>query len=176
MERSRVQAGWLDNTPVGTVLVVLKNISLLEVRMNVQTDPVQLAGELYPHVRFGHGTVERVLEAFRRYFSGEDPVGMNTLCITWPDEITEFRRTVYEALRTVPLGETVSYGELAAMAGKPGAARAVGTAMADNPVPIVVPCHRVVASDGLGGFGGGVELKKTLLKLERARTDFVLEG
>jgi methylated-DNA-[protein]-cysteine S-methyltransferase len=78
---------------------------------------------------------------------------------------------VLETLRReVPWGETVTYGELALMAGAPGAARAVGTTMATNPVPLVVPCHRVVASGGrIGGYGGGlhgVATKRTLLARE----------
>jgi methylated-DNA-[protein]-cysteine S-methyltransferase len=82
---------------------------------------------------------------------------------------TGFPRTVYEVLhRDVGFGETVSYGELAEMAGRPGAARAVGNAMSRNPVPIVVPCHRVVAAGGrIGGYGlSGVSTKRFLLALE----------
>jgi len=78
-----------------------------------------------------------------------------------------FRRRVLETLRDdVGYGETVAYGELAAMAGRPGAARAVGSAMATNPVPILIPCHPVVAADGIGGYGGGLDRKRTLLALE----------
>ena len=77
-----------------------------------------------------------------------------------------FRRTVFEALRAVPFGRTVTYAALARRAGSPRAARAVGQAMAHNPVPLLVPCHRVVASTGLGGFGGGLDLKRRLLALE----------
>jgi methylated-DNA-[protein]-cysteine S-methyltransferase len=80
-----------------------------------------------------------------------------------------FPRAVYETLhRDVTWGETVSYGELAEMAGRPGAARAVGNAMSRNPVPIVVPCHRVVAAGGrIGGYGvSGVPTKRFLLALE----------
>ncbi len=78
-----------------------------------------------------------------------------------------FRGEVLTALETVPYGETVSYGELAGMAGRPLASRAVGTAMATNPLPLVVPCHRVVAAGGrLGGYGPGPELKLQLLELE----------
>ena len=68
----------------------------------------------------------------------------------------------------IPRGQTCSYAELAARAGRPGAARAVGQAMARNPWPIIVPCHRVVASDGgLGGYGGGLDMKERLLRLEQ---------
>jgi methylated-DNA-[protein]-cysteine S-methyltransferase len=78
-----------------------------------------------------------------------------------------FRGEVLGALEQVPYGEVVTYGELAADAGRPGAARAVGTAMATNPLPIVVPCHRVVAAGGaLGGYGPGVATKVQLLELE----------
>lgn len=81
---------------------------------------------------------------------------------------TPFRRAVLETLvDAVPYGETTSYGELAAAAGRPGAARAVGGAVGANPLPVVVPCHRVVRSDGsLGGYGGGPDRKRLLLRLE----------
>jgi methylated-DNA-[protein]-cysteine S-methyltransferase len=79
-----------------------------------------------------------------------------------------FERAVYEALLTVPSGETVSYGELARMAGYPRAGRAVGAAMARNPLPIVIPCHRVIKADGkLGNYGKDPRWKKILLDHER---------
>ena len=79
-----------------------------------------------------------------------------------------FRRKVLETLRATRAGETFTYGQLARMAGSPGAARAVGQTMARNPLPIVIPCHRVVASDGPGGFSlfGSLETKARLLALE----------
>ncbi|MEU6861912.1 methylated-DNA--[protein]-cysteine S-methyltransferase [Streptomyces sp. NPDC046876] len=77
------------------------------------------------------------------------------------------RRVLQELERSVPYGAVVGYGELAARVGQPGAAQAVGHAMGSNPLPLVVPCHRVVENDGgIGGFGGGVETKRTLLALE----------
>jgi methylated-DNA-[protein]-cysteine S-methyltransferase len=80
-----------------------------------------------------------------------------------------FRGEVLDALESVPYGETISYGELAAEAGRPGAARAVGSAMATNPLPIVVPCHRVTRAGGvLGHYGGGSDAKERLLRLEGA--------
>lgn len=82
--------------------------------------------------------------------------------------VPPFRRRVLEILRRdVPYGRTTTYGDLAAKAGRPGAARAVGGAMAANPVPLVVPCHRVLASnERLGGFGFGLDAKRRLLRLE----------
>lgn len=83
---------------------------------------------------------------------------------------TEFQRRVWEAARTIPYGTVVSYGELADMAGYEGASRAVGNAMGANPVPIIVPCHRVVHSDrSIGGFSSGLHWKRYLLELERGQ-------
>jgi len=80
---------------------------------------------------------------------------------------TPFQRTVWSALLTVPYGETRSYGELAGMISRPGAARAVGLANGKNPLSIIVPCHRVVGANGaLVGYGGGVDCKRYLLELE----------
>jgi methylated-DNA-[protein]-cysteine S-methyltransferase len=83
---------------------------------------------------------------------------------------TAFQRRVWQELLTIPRGSTVTYAELAARIGRPGAARAVGHAVARNPISIVVPCHRVVGADGsLTGYAGGVEAKRELLELEGAR-------
>ena len=80
---------------------------------------------------------------------------------------TPFQMAVWEALRTIPYGETRSYGELAAQIGRPRACRAVGMANHVNPLPILVPCHRIVGADGhLTGYAGGLEVKKYLLELE----------
>ncbi len=79
---------------------------------------------------------------------------------------TEFERRVYRAARKIPAGEVRTYGEIARAIRQPGAARAVGNALGKNPVGIVIPCHRVVASDGIGGFTGGLEWKRKLLRLE----------
>ena len=81
---------------------------------------------------------------------------------------TDFQLAVWRELARIPFGETVSYGEIARRIGRPTASRAVGAANGANPIPIVIPCHRVVGTDGsLTGFGGGIEAKKRLLALER---------
>lgn len=80
---------------------------------------------------------------------------------------TDFQKNVWAALREVPFGEVISYGDLARWAGRPKAVRAVGSACGANRIPLFIPCHRVVAKDGLGGFGGGPKMKKQLLKLEK---------
>jgi len=101
---------------------------------------------------------------FQSYFHGGKP--------SFPDKLdlsagTPFQRAVWEGARRIPYGETRSYGELAEEIGRPGAGRAVGQAMSRNPVAIIIPCHRVVASGGkLGGFGNRLDLKWSLLSLE----------
>ena len=82
------------------------------------------------------------------------------------EEVTDFDFKVYEQLLMIPYGETVSYGELAKRIGKPNGARAVGQAVGRNPIGIIIPCHRVVAVNGIGGFGGGIALKKKLFEIE----------
>ncbi|OFV95624.1 MAG: hypothetical protein A3H94_00830 [Acidobacteria bacterium RIFCSPLOWO2_02_FULL_60_20] len=85
-------------------------------------------------------------------------------------EGTSFQKKVWGALRTIPYGETRSYGEIARQVGNPRAARAVGMANHENPVAIVVPCHRVIAGDGsLGGYAGGLKRKSRILGLEKSQ-------
>ena len=103
----------------------------------------------------------------REYFAGR----RRTFDLPLAPRGTPFQRTVWDALTRIPYGETVSYGELARGIGKPQASRAVGLANGANPLPIIVPCHRVIGADGsLTGFGGGLEIKRRLLALERAQT------
>jgi methylated-DNA-[protein]-cysteine S-methyltransferase len=104
-------------------------------------------------------------ERLRAFFRGE-PVGFEDveLDLEYP---TPFQRALAETLRRVPRGEVVTYGELAALAGRPGAARAAGTFCAQNRLAPFVPCHRVVGAAGIGGYGSlGVEYKRRLLALE----------
>jgi methylated-DNA-[protein]-cysteine S-methyltransferase len=106
-------------------------------------------------------------DRIRRYFAGERmDFGDVELDLAWG---TDFQGALAAALRAVPYGETVTYGELAALAGRPNAQRAAGTFCAGNRFPLVVPCHRVVAAGGLGGYGSlGKEYKRRLLELEHA--------
>ncbi len=103
--------------------------------------------------------------ALRAYFAG-DVKRIDRLPVAWGG--TEFQRAVWKALRSIPCGEPVSYGELARRIGRASAVRAVGHANGTNPVSIVVPCHRVIGSDGtLTGYGGGLERKRWLIDHER---------
>ena len=107
-----------------------------------------------------------LVERLRSYFSGaEEPFDDLELELEW---CTEFQRGAIEAIRSISYGETATYGEVAALAGHPNAQRAVGSVCASNRFAVVVPCHRVVAADGLGSYGSlGVGYKRRLLELER---------
>lgn len=83
-------------------------------------------------------------------------------------EGTPFQISVWNKLLDIPYGQTVTYKEIAEGVGRPGAARAVGNAVGANPIPIVIPCHRVLASNGLGGYSSGIDIKKDLLRVEGA--------
>ena len=90
----------------------------------------------------------------------------------FPNSITQFQQDVYDRLLNIEYGHIVSYGQVARDIGQPNMARAVGQAVGANPIPIVVPCHRVIASDGrLTGFAGGIRTKVALLKLEGVDVD-----
>jgi len=117
-------------------------------------------------VQPGGQLLDGFFEELERYFAGDlrdfrTPVDLSIG--------TAFQKRVWAELQRIPHGESISYGELARRIGKPGAARAVGGANGRNPVPIIVPCHRVIAGDGgLGGFTGGLAIKRYLLELESA--------
>ena len=114
--------------------------------------------------RTGAGAIVRQAEQeLREYFAGR----RRTFTVKLDLEGTEFQRKAWQAMRKIPFGETISYGEQARKVGKPKAYRAVGSANGKNPIPIIVPCHRVLASDGsLGGYSLGLSMKRRLLALE----------
>jgi methylated-DNA-[protein]-cysteine S-methyltransferase len=109
-----------------------------------------------------------VVEQLGAYFAGD----LVAFDVTIRLEGTAFQRRVWDALRAIPYGETVSYGHVAAVVGQPAASRAVGVANGRNPIAIIVPCHRVIGANGsLTGYGGGLSRKQWLLDLERARRE-----
>jgi methylated-DNA-[protein]-cysteine S-methyltransferase len=158
-------------TPIGRLLVVQGPRGIVRVAFEDEPEDRALAEVA---ARFGPRVVgsDRELAATRdtlaAYFDGDG--GLGALPVDLSLVTAPYRRTVLEALHDdVGAGEVVTYGGLAAATGRPRAARAVGTACARNPVPIVVPCHRVVpGGGGLGGYGGGTERKRVLLALEGA--------
>ena len=157
------------STPIGRLLVVSGPAGIVRVAFEGEREDVALAevaAALGPNVIGSDRELASSRDALSAYFEAGEPL---TLPVDLRLAAAPFRRAVLERLREVPLGETVSYGELAARAGNPKAARAVGTACARNPVPVVVPCHRVLPSTGkLGAYAGGPERKRALLDLEGA--------
>jgi methylated-DNA-[protein]-cysteine S-methyltransferase len=112
------------------------------------------------------GLVDAVAEQLDAYFAGT----LTEFDIPLHLDGTAFHRQVWSELLRIPYGTTLSYGELAERIGRPQAVRAVGRANGQNPIAIIVPCHRVIGSDGsLTGYGGGLETKQRLLELERIR-------
>lgn len=107
--------------------------------------------------------LRKPIQQLNEYFSGK----RQSFTIKLAPEGTAFQQKVWSALRAIPYGQTVSYGEIAKAIGKPKASRAVGTANGRNPISIIVPCHRVIGSNGkLVGYGGGLPIKEALLSLE----------
>ncbi len=105
----------------------------------------------------------KAIAQLKAYFGGE----LRRFDLALAPEGTPFQREVWSALTTIAYGKTVTYGELAHRLGRSNAFRAVGAANGQNPVPIVIPCHRVIGADGsLTGFGGGLDIKRRLLELE----------
>jgi methylated-DNA-[protein]-cysteine S-methyltransferase len=156
------------NTPIGRLLVVQGPKGLVRIAFEGEPEDhvlAQVASALGPNVIGSDRELSTQRDALSEYLEGD------ATTLELPVDLrlarAPFRRAVLERLRQVPRGETVSYGELAARAGNPKASRAVGTACALNPVPIVVPCHRVLPSTGkLGNYAGGPERKRTLLALD----------
>ena len=125
--------------------------------------------ESYPSARHEKYLLSALQEQIRSYFQG-GYVDFHKEIPILLEGLSPFARSVLAACRNVRYGQTISYGTLAAMAGSPKAARAIGGVMARNPMPLIIPCHRVIRADGkIGGFSatGGVPLKKRMLQLER---------
>lgn len=114
-----------------------------------------------------------VIRQLDAYFAGE----LQDFDVALAPQGTAFQQSVWKALTAIPYGSTCSYGAIAHAVGRPKASRAVGAANGQNPIPIIIPCHRVIGSTGkLTGFGGGLAAKETLLALEQRGTPFRLEA
>ena len=155
------------DTPVGQLLIAATPLGLIRVayaRQDHEAVLTALAEQVSPRVLFAPRKLDDAARQFDDYFTRQRRVFDLAVDLRLA---TGFRRTVLEHLPDVSYGRTVSYGELAAEVGHPRAARAVGTACATNPLPLVIPCHRVVLGDGSpGAYIGGPEIKRVLLDLE----------
>ncbi|MBZ5705420.1 MAG: methylated-DNA--[protein]-cysteine S-methyltransferase [Acidobacteriia bacterium] len=148
------------DSPVGPLLLVgddagLRKLEFMKGRREVIPDP-SWREDVRP--------LREAIRQLRAYFAGK----LENFDLPLAPEGTPFQRSVWKLLCEIPYGETISYGELARRVGNPKASRAVGLANGSNPIAIVIPCHRVIGSNGkLTGYGGGLPLKEKLLALER---------
>jgi methylated-DNA-[protein]-cysteine S-methyltransferase len=162
---NRVCYSWYES-PVGPLLFAgssngLQLLSFGSGRRSVQLDP---------DWRQDDSLFVDVVDQLNSYFAGERETFNLPLVVAG----TAFQKKVCTALESIPYGETISYKELAKRIGRPRAVRAVGAANGANPIPIIIPCHRVIGNDGsLTGFGGGLPLKKKLLELESRQLTFL---
>lgn len=148
-------------SPIGQLMLLASEDKLLEIKFNSSTENAEFSdnAEEKSDLPIFHDTEVQLDEYFRgKRDSFSIPIVLNG---------TEFQQKVWKQLQSIPYGETISYQQLAKHVGDGKKARAVGNANGKNPIPIIVPCHRVIAKDGsLGGFGGGLPIKRYLLELE----------
>jgi len=160
----------VSSTPFGPIYIAVTEQGIASLGFdNSEVDFVtRLQMRYRASVERSPARVKKAANQLQDYFDGsrdsfELPLDLRTL--------TPFQRIVLSSIQEIPAGETISYGSLARRIGKPGSARAVGRALGSNPIPIIIPCHRVLASDGsLGGYSGrgGIRTKRALLELEGA--------
>ncbi|CAN5319963.1 methylated-DNA--[protein]-cysteine S-methyltransferase [soil metagenome] len=148
------------DSPLGPLTLAGRGPVLTHVRMVDQTYEPERADWTLDDRAFPDA-----VEQLAAYFSGE----LRQFQLKIEFEGTPFQRLVWEALRTIPYGETRTYGEMARQIGNPTASRAVGLANGHNPIAVIVPCHRVIGANGsLTGFGGGLHRKRALLDMEKS--------
>jgi methylated-DNA-[protein]-cysteine S-methyltransferase len=149
-------------TPIGRLLLTADGAQLCGVRFAVSADRCEVHSDWRAAESSVLGRTRAQLEG---YFAGE----RRTFDIPLARRGTAFQQSVWRELERIPYGVTISYAELARRLGKASATRAVGAANGRNPIPIIIPCHRVIGADGsLTGFGGGLGVKQFLLELEGA--------
>ena len=158
-------------SPFGTLLVVAGDTGIVRIGLDAEGEErvlEQLATKVSPRIAVtGHDSITLARRQLDEYFGGK--LRRFELPLDW--QLTRgFRRQVLRETAAIPYGSTASYSQMAERAGSPRAVRAAGSALATNPLPIVVPCHRVLRSDGsVGSYGGGSPMKAALLAMERDR-------
>jgi methylated-DNA-[protein]-cysteine S-methyltransferase len=157
------------DSPFGTLLLAATKRGLVRVAFpeeNVDTTLERLALRISPRIVQAPGPLEQMRRELDEYFDGRRR--QFELALDWT-LVGPFARRVLDVTSEIPYGGVLSYAEVAAEAGSPRGSRAAGNALGSNPIPIVVPCHRVLRSGGaLGGYGGGLDRKRFLLELEGA--------
>ena len=154
------------NTRLGWMAVAASDKGLVALTLPQPTAEGALASlsEAVPAGRKNEARFQPLALKLRDYMSGKPVAFQEKLDLTCA---TPFQRRVWQKTRQIPCGRSRSYGWIAEQLGQPGACRAVGQALGRNPLPVVIPCHRVLAADGtLGGFSGGLSVKRRLLELE----------
>lgn len=147
-------------SPIGKLLLVASERGLRQIWFEGKAHKAALGADSRENSIALRDTVRQL----RAYFAGE----LETFELNLVPEGTAFQQKVWSELLQIPYGETISYGELARRIGNPNASRAVGLANGSNPIPIIIPCHRVIGSAGkLTGYGGGLAIKEKLLALEK---------
>ncbi len=147
-------------SPIGRLLLVADEAGLREISFRSQASAAQPKAAWVENAP----AVKKPARGLGAYFPGE----LEDFTVPLAPRGTPFQQRVWSELLNIPYGETISYGELARRIGNPKASRAVGLANGSNPIPIMIPCHRVIGSNGkLTGYGGGLPIKEKLIALER---------
>lgn len=148
------------DSPLGRILLVGDGTNLTKLNFQAGERPLEVEADWQQD----DTPFAEAIAQLRAYFAGE----LQVFDLSVRPDGTSFQRQIWRQLQTIPYGETTSYGELAQCLGKPAAARAVGLANGANPIPLVIPCHRVIGRNGhLTGYGAGLPIKEALLAHEQ---------
>ena len=149
-------------SPIGNLKIVANGDEIIEITFCDNCEQIEISNNKRSEI------LTRCADEISAYFRGE----ISKFSVKFKIEGSDFEKSVYEALLKIPYGEVLTYKQLATKINRPKAYRAVGNANAKNKNPIIIPCHRVVASNGIGGYSGGLWRKSRLLKLEKANLKF----
>ena len=141
------------HSPVGVLKIVSDGQAIIEISVS---EPAEAVGDLLTH---------KAVQQLKEYFEGR----RKSFSLPVKPSGTEFQKKIWQTLTAIPYGEAISYGQVAELSGNKKACRAVGNAVGRNPILIVIPCHRVKAADGIGGFSAGIKVKEFLIELENIK-------
>ncbi len=144
----------IPNTPIGNIVIISEREKIIEIVLKNSLEKET------PTQKFQKNP--QITKQIQEYLSGK----RKQFKLKYSPEGTEFEKAVWHEITKIPYGEIRTYKQVASAIGKPKALRAVGNALSKNPIPLIIPCHRVVASQGWGGYSSGINIKKKLLTLE----------